>query len=199
MYGGYLDTQAQLNSDPRIRRSHSQFWTMSLIIGGILLVLTVISTFGLAIRSGPVAAMVFLPLALVMSIGLAALLGWVFQQRGWLQLFGDSFGVWKMRATGAPLSRVWNRHWNTPPEYHGWLYGELLAGNLDAIQQLGPGTGLNVGELYLALYAAPQDRVAFLVMSTQTGKRLGADTGWRPIELRGEWYDYAFSRFNFTV
>ncbi|GAA3596412.1 hypothetical protein GCM10022198_20430 [Klugiella xanthotipulae] len=56
---------------------------------------------------------------------------------------------------------------------------------------------MNLGELYVALYACAEDRVAFFVMTTRTGKRMGIDTGWRPVELRGERYDYAVSRFSF--
>lgn len=114
-----------------------------------------------------------------------------------LYLWGDSYLTWKMADTGSTLERIWNCHWNTPPEHHFWIYEQLRAGNVDAIYQLGPGTGLNIGELYLALYAARSDHVAFLVMNTRTGRRLGADTGWRPIELRGALYDYAVSRFSF--
>lgn len=122
---------------------------------------------------------------------LGALTPWVFP------LTGDLGLTWKMRDTGTPLNRIWNRHWNTPPEYHFWLYNELARGNLDALYQLGPGTGVNLGELYVALYAAHPDGVAFFVMSTRTGRRIGVDTGWRPIELRGERYQYAVSRFTF--
>lgn len=114
-----------------------------------------------------------------------------------IALSGDAHMTWKMRDTGSSLNRIWNRHWNTPPEHHGWLYAQLAAGNIDALYQLGPGTGVNLGELYVALYACDDDRVAYFVMSTRTGRRLGRDTGWRPIELRGERFDYAVSRFSF--
>ncbi len=114
-----------------------------------------------------------------------------------LSIWGDSTLTWKMRDTGSSLNRIWNRHWSTPPEHHGWLYEQLRAGNLDALYQLGPGTGVNLGELYVALYHCPDDGIGFVVITTRTGKRLGRDTGWRPIELRGERLDYAISRFSF--
>lgn len=116
---------------------------------------------------------------------------------GAITIWGDTLATWKMVDTGSTLMRVWNRHWNTPGENHFWLYSQLRAGNYDAIYQLGPGTGMNIGELYLALYSCSADGVGYFVMSTRTGRRIGVDTGWRPIELRGPQYEYAVSRFSF--
>ena len=112
-------------------------------------------------------------------------------------MLGDTSGVWKMRDTGSPLDRRWNRHWNVGDDWHFWIYAQLCAGNVDAIYQLGPGTGINLGELYIAFYSCPTDQLGFFVMSTKTGKRIGMDTGWRPIEVRGDLYRYCAARFTF--
>lgn len=112
-------------------------------------------------------------------------------------LRGDSHSTWKMRDTGHSLYRVWSCHWDTPPQYHGWVYHQLVSGNFDALYQLGPGKRVNWGELYVALYSAPQDGVGFFVMTTRTGKSLNVDTGWRPVELRGERFYSTIARFHY--
>ncbi len=110
---------------------------------------------------------------------------------------GDAFSTWKLRDTGTHLERVWSSHWDTPPMDHFWLYNQLLQHNFNALYQLGPNTGWNFGELYVALYAAFDDGVAYLVMTTRTGKNIGVDTGWRPIELRGASYHFAITNFHY--
>lgn len=194
MQGRYLNVDAQLAAHPDIERVTTRFWGMLAATGGGMLVFLVTGVIALVAGGRGLEAAVVLPLGLV-AVLLALLFAWLFQAGGaGPRPGGDHRGTWRVRSTGAPLTRVWNQHWNVWPQYHAWLYGELSRGNLDALLRIGPGTGWNFGEVYLALYAAPRDRVAYLVMSTKTGERLGVDTGWRPIELRGPRYDDALAR-----
>lgn len=184
----------QLATHPNVVKSLWRGWMVFGLMAAIFGFGAIVAGVGLIAVLGPVAILVTFVL-LIGALGFAALLGWSAQRAGWFGVFGDSNGAWKVRGTGSPISLSWYRLWNTPPGWDHWIYSQLLAGNLTAVGQLGAPTGINIGELYVAVYAAPADRVAFVCVSSQSAKRAGVDTGWRPIELRGEWYDYARTVF----
>lgn len=206
----YLDPVEQMLTLPDIRQSRVAFhlsWSIGFIVlGSIFAAVTVAadSSSGSAVACAPavdcsaaIAASRAMTLA-VIPFGLLFLLAlciggaFMIRHRLWFNRSADAL---RRRATGAPVRRVFERTWNSNDAWNAWIYEQFRAGNLAALQQLGMPQWHNLGDLYVHVYQASDERIAYVCIGSYAARRRGIDTGWRPVVMVGPWCDYTMQYF----
>lgn len=205
---GYLDPVPQMLTLPDIRRSSASFhlsWSIGFVVLGAIFVTATLgagsasdiscapgANCAAAAGASRALTLMMIPFGLLVILGLSFGGAFMIRHRMWFNRGADEL---RRRPTGARVKRVFERTWNSTPEWNDWLYQQFLAGNLAALQQLGLAQWHNLGDLYVNLYVAEGDGIAYLCIGSYSARSRGVDTGWRPIVMTGAWYDYTMQFF----
>lgn len=204
----YLDPVQQLLTLPGIRQSRAGFhlsWSIGFVVLGTLFVAVALGSAsatgvtcapGLdcsaANAAGRALALAVIPFGLLFLLALCIGGAFILRHRIWFNRGADAL---RRVGTGTPVSRVFERTWNSNDAWNAWIYEQFRAGNLAALQQLGVPQWHNLGDLYVHVYQASDERIAYVCIGSYAARRRGIDTGWRPVVMVGPWYDYTMQYF----
>ncbi|KTR87041.1 hypothetical protein [Leucobacter chromiiresistens] len=204
----YLGPAQQLATLPEIRRSNAAFhlsWSIGFVVLGAVFVAIVL---GAASRAGATCSpgldcsaavgasraltLMMIPFGLLLLLAISLGGAFMIRHRLWFNRSADGL---RRRPTGTPVVRVFERTWHSDDAWNAWIYERLRVGDLAALHQLGMPQWHNLGDLYVHVYEARADRVAYVCIGSNAAMRRGVDTGWRPIVMTGAWYDYTLQFF----